>query len=55
MILDDDDSDEAEGASSDVNIGHMERESADTSGLWYDIEEGRYVEEPAPGPGHCEQ
>jgi hypothetical protein len=25
-------------------------ESIDVSGLWYDIEEGRYIEEPAPGP-----
>ncbi|KAH6701256.1 hypothetical protein BKA61DRAFT_617875 [Leptodontidium sp. MPI-SDFR-AT-0119] len=30
-------------------------ESIDTSGLWYDIEEGRYVDEPAPGPGPREQ
>jgi hypothetical protein len=22
---------------------------------WYDIEEGRYIEEPTPGPGPCER
>jgi hypothetical protein len=30
-------------------------ESVDTSGPWYDIEEGRYIEEPVPGPGPREQ
>jgi hypothetical protein len=30
-------------------------ESIDTSGSWYDVEEGRYIEEPAPGLGSHEQ
>jgi hypothetical protein len=30
-------------------------ESIDASGLWYDVKEGRYIEEPAPGLGSCEQ
>jgi hypothetical protein len=30
-------------------------ESIDVFGLWYDIEEGRYIKEPAPGPGAYEQ
>jgi hypothetical protein len=30
-------------------------ESIDASGLWYDIKEGCYIEEPAPGCGPCEQ
>jgi len=30
-------------------------ESIDTSGPWYDVEEGRYIDEPAPGPGSREQ
>jgi hypothetical protein len=29
--------------------------SIDASGLWYDIEEGCYIEEPAPGLGSREQ
>ena len=30
-------------------------ESIDASGPWYDVEEGRYIDEPAPGPGSREQ
>ncbi|PVH67637.1 hypothetical protein DL98DRAFT_639498 [Cadophora sp. DSE1049] len=30
-------------------------DSIDTSDPWYDVEEGRYVEETAPGPGSHEQ
>jgi hypothetical protein len=30
-------------------------ESIDASGPWYDVEEGRYIEEPAPGLGSYEQ
>jgi hypothetical protein len=29
-------------------------ESIDASGPWYDVEEGRYIEEPAPGLGSSE-
>ena len=31
--------------------------SIDTSGPWYDVEEGRYIniDEPAPRLGYCEQ
>jgi hypothetical protein len=58
---------EAEGASSDIDTGRLERdasvydifatselasapiESIDASGPWYDVEEGHYIDEPAPG------
>ena len=30
-------------------------ESIDASGPWYDIEEGRYIDGPAPRPGPCER
>ena len=71
-MLDNDNSDEAEGASGDVDTGRIERdaslhdtfatselalaptESTDASGPWYDVEEGRYTEEPAPGLGSSE-
>jgi hypothetical protein len=79
VILDNDDSDEAvardeaEGASGNVDTGHMERdaslydsfatselaltptESINASGPWYDVEEGRYIEEPALGLGSHER
>jgi hypothetical protein len=66
VILDNDESDEAESTSSDVDTGHIRQdtsphntlatlelesrptESIDTSGPWFDVEEGCYVEEPPP-------
>ncbi|KAE8440871.1 hypothetical protein EG329_006358 [Mollisiaceae sp. DMI_Dod_QoI] len=64
VILDDDDSDkagagdEAEGASGDVDTNSLASgptKSIGASGPWYDVEEGCYIEEPAPGLGPCEQ
>ncbi|KAG9230420.1 hypothetical protein BJ875DRAFT_499140 [Amylocarpus encephaloides] len=40
----------------DFTIGSDSRqESVDTSGRWFDVEEGCYVEEPAPRLGSCER
>ena len=79
MILDDDESDEAdtgdeaEGASIDIETKHIKRDpsphntfatsepasgptkSIDTSGPWYNIEEGYWIDEPTPRLGPCEQ
>jgi hypothetical protein len=73
MILDDNNLDEAEGASGNVDTRGVKRDASlhntfaiselalrptepiDISGLWYDIEEGCYIEEPAPRPRPCEQ
>jgi hypothetical protein len=66
-MLDNNNSDEAKGASGNVDTGRIKRdtslhntfatselalaptESTNASGPWYDVEEGRYTEEPAPG------
>jgi hypothetical protein len=40
-------------ASLEASIGPV-RPTDDVSGSWYDIEEGRYVEEPVPSSS-CEQ
>ncbi|KAG9233179.1 hypothetical protein BJ875DRAFT_485394 [Amylocarpus encephaloides] len=73
VILDDNELDEAEGASVDIETGCLERDpspynisatsepvlgpikSIDTSGPWYDVEEGCYIDEPAPRLGPHEQ
>jgi hypothetical protein len=36
-------------------LASMPTESINTSGPWYDVEEGRYIEELAPGLGPHEQ
>ncbi len=40
-------------AISELALGLIE--PVDTSGPWYNIEEGRYIKEPVPGPGPREQ
>ena len=71
-MLDNDNLDEAKGASGDVDTGRIKRdtslyntfvtselalaliESTNISGPWYDIKEGRYTKELAPGLGSSE-
>ena len=69
MILDEDSDeasteDEAEDGASDIETRRTGRDTSPystlgsselASGLWYDIEEGRYIDEPAPRLGSCEQ
>jgi hypothetical protein len=38
-----------------LELASAPTESIDASGPWYDVEEGRYIGEPAPGLGSHEQ
>jgi hypothetical protein len=38
-----------------LELASAPTKSTDASGLWYDVEEGRYTEEPATGFGFFEQ
>lgn len=65
MIVDNDNLDEAEGALGDVDTRRRDvslhdtfatlelasalTKSTNTSGPWYNVEEGCYIKEPAPG------
>ncbi|KAH8591194.1 hypothetical protein B0O99DRAFT_690798 [Bisporella sp. PMI_857] len=69
MILDDDSDEastenEAENGAGDIETRRTGRDTSPystpgsselASGPWYDIEEGRYIDEPAPKLGSCEQ